>query len=93
MRTDDGLDLNKYVVLERPNKEVDPKDVFVLRSSDIFAAATLYSYAAFLQTAVEFAMERDGVMTEEELDRLKMLAQHVQDRAVEWQRAGRHLPD
>jgi hypothetical protein len=89
----DGLDLAKYVVSTDGEGPLDSKDVFVLRSSDIFGAATLFAYAGFVLTLEEVARQRDGMFSDEELGRLTRLAEAVQDRAIEWQRQGRHLPD
>lgn len=97
VRSDDQVELDgKYIVFPRENERaaLPSRSFFVLRDSDQFAHAVLYSYVALIQTMLEQAADRPGFLTEEEIKRLRAIEEYVSNLAEEWQRAGDgRLPD
>lgn len=66
-------------------------DVFVLRSSDVFAAPTLHAYAGAVATTIDLDATR-GFLSDNEKRQYTALADGVTELALEWQRASTRLP-
>jgi putative SOS response-associated peptidase YedK len=91
---EDFVEESKYVVRKASGEILAPGTYFVVKATDLFASAGLWSYAHSMQAALEMADERPGFLTEQESTYLRNLADRAAHLAGTWERnrQGR-LPD
>jgi hypothetical protein len=105
----DGWDPQKYVVLKREDYDtliegeirhdllpatIDPATVFVIREQDVFGPQALFGYSHTIQSALELDSLPDRrIFSNEERDRLRILADQLFELALSWQRSPKKVPD
>lgn len=103
-----GLNPHKYTVTRNAEdhgthgqsaRELEPDEVFVLKRGDVLAVSALRSYVqnVLLMLDVDEDLRADGApgfLSPEERDRLRALADDVNELAEEWERHNHgKLPD
>jgi hypothetical protein len=95
---DDVID-GKYVVIPAETATAAEKahglpddSFFVIRDSDVFGCAGLWSYAHTILTALEIDGRRKH-LTSEEADRLRKLAHSLAGLLDDWSSRSRKIPD
>lgn len=87
--TDNGGLGRKYTVIKEDTAEPlrDGVDCFVIRAQDVFGAQTLFAYANAIQTTLEINdITQRGLLSAEEAEGLRALADNVHALAVLWNR-------
>jgi hypothetical protein len=88
-----GEDRDRLAAFLEAMPQLGADEFFVLRRQDAFAASALHGYAHIVQSILEVAQRRPGVLTPDETDRLNELADKVSNLASHWQTHTTKIPD
>lgn len=80
---------SKYAVFKiDDHKHRHPLDAFVIRPTDLFGPAALHGYVHLVQSTLELARTRQGMLSDQEYRQLEDLCDEVSSIALHWQELG-----